>query len=490
MTRLRKPPLPSPRVLLRWSVLACAPALVAGCAHVDPAPDVERVEQLVAERSGAARSVPPGAALESADESAAVAAQVAALLAAPLDVSAAVNVSLLRNPRVLALYEEIGISAAEVVEAATVANPVLSAEALWPGSGPAALEVGLAQNLLSLAARPARRRLAETQYRRAQLLVAAAVLDHASEVESAYWELVAAEHAATLRSAIAAAAEAAADLAARMVAAGTASELDLTRERALHEMTRVAEQRSAGERVAAREHLARLLGLESEEAAAFTTPRELPELPPSDPSLEGLERIAVDQRLDLEAAGEEVEALGQALGITRKWRWFVLAELGVEGDRELDGEWLVGPTVRLQLPIFDQRRGELRRREAELRQGEQRLRALALEIRSQVREESAGVLLARDLVRRYRDVVIPSRERVVALLLERQSFMLAGAFELLAARREEFESYEEYLFAVRDYHLSRTRLERAVGGRLPSPPRDSPTGEAPAVDASVIGGAP
>ena len=488
MIRLRESPWQSPWPLLRWSVLLCAPAL-AGCAHVDPAPDVERVEQLVAERSGTARSVPRDAESPSADESEAVAAEVSALLAASLDVSAAVNIALLRNPRVLALYEEIGISAAEVVEAATVANPVLSAEALWPGSGSAALEVGVAQNLLSLAARPARRRLAETQYRRAQLLVAAAVLDHASEVQSAYWELIAAEHAVTLRSTIAGAAEAAAELAARMVAAGTASELDLERERALHEMTRVAEQRSVGERTAARERLSRLLGLESDEAAAFTTPRELPELPPSDPSLEGLELVAVDQRLDLEAAGEEVEALGQALGITRKWRWFVLAELGVEGDRELDGEWLVGPTVKLQLPIFDQRRGELRRREAELRQGEQRLRALSLEIRSEVREERASLLLARDLVRRYREVVIPSKERVVALLLERQSFMLAGAFELLAARREEFESYEEYLHAVRDYHVSRARLERAVGGKLPPPAVASEMPEAPAAGATTLGGA-
>jgi cobalt-zinc-cadmium efflux system outer membrane protein len=335
----------------------------------------------------------------------------------------------------------------------------------------------VAQNLLSFVMRPARRRLAETQYRRAQLQVAAEVLEHAAEVEAAYWELVAAEHAVELRGTIVDAAEAASELAARMRTAGTASELDAARERSLHETTLVAMRRAEGDRVSARERLARLLGLESADAEAFSTPARLPDLPAEDPPLEGLELLAVGERLDLEATGQEVEAIAQALGITRKWRWFVLAELGVEADRELDGEWLVGPKVELQLPIFDQRRGELRRREAELRQAEHRLRGLALEIRSQVREGRESLLLARDLVRRYREEVIPLRERVVALLQQRHDFMLVGAFELLEARREEFESYEEYLHAVRDYYVARARLARAVGGRLPRP---APS-EAPAV---------
>jgi outer membrane protein, heavy metal efflux system len=457
-------------------MLACAAAAIStACVHVDPQQGVATVGELVA-----ARSPYPVTWLRSEEDRAAIANEVDRRLEAPLDPIAAIEVSLLGNPRVQALYEEIGISAADVVAAATVSNPVLSAEVFWPGGGATTLETGIAQNLLSLVMRPARRRLAETQYRRAQLQVAAEVLEHAAEVEAAYWELVAAEHAVELRGTIAAAAEAASELAARMRTAGTASELDAARERALHETTLVALRRAEGDRVSARERLARLLGLEAVDAEAFTTPARLPDLPAEDPPLEGLELLAVDERLDLEAAGQEVEALAQALGITRKWRWFVLAELGVEADRELDGEWLVGPSVALQLPIFDRRRGELRRREAELRQAEHRLRGLALEIRSQVREEREDMLLARDLVRRYREVVIPLRARVVALLQQRHNFMLVGAFELLEARREEFESYEEYLHAVRDYYVARARLARAVGGRLPRPaPSEAPAAAAP-----------
>ena len=45
--------------------------------------------------------------------------------------------------------------------------------------------------------------------------------------------------------------------------------------------------------------------------------------------------------------------------------------------------------------------------------------------------------------------------------------MLIGAFELLAARREELDTYERYVDAVRDYWVARSRLASSVGGKLP-----------------------
>jgi len=46
--------------------------------------------------------------------------------------------------------------------------------------------------------------------------------------------------------------------------------------------------------------------------------------------------------------------------------------------------------------------------------------------------------------------------------------MLEGQFELLLAKRQEYEAYQGYLEAVRDYWLARTDLARAVGTTLPS----------------------
>ncbi len=41
-------------------------------------------------------------------------------------------------------------------------------------------------------------------------------------------------------------------------------------------------------------------------------------------------------------------------------------------------------------------------------------------------------------------------------------------FELIQAKRQEYDAYQSYLEAIRDYWLARTDLLRAVGARLPS----------------------
>jgi cobalt-zinc-cadmium efflux system outer membrane protein len=45
--------------------------------------------------------------------------------------------------------------------------------------------------------------------------------------------------------------------------------------------------------------------------------------------------------------------------------------------------------------------------------------------------------------------------------------MLVGQFELLLAKQEEYDAWQGYLEAVRDYWVARSDLERAIGGALP-----------------------
>ncbi len=75
--------------------------------------------------------------------------------------------------------------------------------------------------------------------------------------------------------------------------------------------------------------------------------------------------------------------------------------------------------------------------------------------------------MARELIERYRDRVIPLREKITAESQKHQNFMLIGVFQLLQAKRDEIHAYREYIEAFRDYWVFRAELERAVGGRLP-----------------------
>jgi len=57
---------------------------------------------------------------------------------------------------------------------------------------------------------------------------------------------------------------------------------------------------------------------------------------------------------------------------------------------------------------------------------------------------------------------------VVARRQEQQNYMLIGVFELIRAKVDEYDAYQSYLEAVRDYWLARVELARIVGQRLPS----------------------
>jgi cobalt-zinc-cadmium efflux system outer membrane protein len=92
------------------------------------------------------------------------------------------------------------------------------------------------------------------------------------------------------------------------------------------------------------------------------------------------------------------------------------------------------------------------------------------------------------IAERYRRELLPVREMIVAESQKEVNFMLIGVFELLAAKQQEYDAYQEYLEAVRDYWISRVELRRSVGGRLPDDGVTS--GEAVGVEAILPASGP
>ncbi len=160
---------------------------------------------------------------------------------------------------------------------------------------------------------------------------------------------------------------------------------------------------------------------------------------------------------------------------------------------------LRGPSLALALPIFNQGQGALARADAELLQARAQLDALALGVRNTAHLGIERLRATRDISERYRTELVPRREAIVARTQEQVNFMLVGVFELLLAKQQEYDAYQEYLEAVRDYWIARSELRGAVGGRLPDDGQTLeptlgvetvvPRAAAPAMDHSMHGGA-
>lgn len=472
------------------AVFAILAAALSGCASTSAEGAFRDMASAVEQRSGQKVRWNQGS-----KEDKEVAATVRAMLKDELSADAAVQIALLNNRGLQATYEELSVAQAELVQAGLLRNPVFDASALFPLAGGApTLDLGVELDFLGILMLPARKKLAASALEAAKTRVGAAVLDLAWEVRVSYLTLQAAQQVVAMRRTIAEAAQISAELTTRQEEAGTMSALDQASEQSLYEQVRLDLARSEGEMLDARERLTRLLGLWGP-STAWRIPDRLPDVPASDPPLEHVESLAIRQRLDIEAARHEVQTAAHRLSIARSGRFLGGADVGAVAERE-HGEWGVGPSAQLELPIFDQGQGSVAALEAEMRASEHRLAALAVDARSEVRSARNRVVLARRIAEHYRKVLIPLRERVVALSQQQYDAMLLGVYQLLTAKQAEVDTYREYIEAVRDYWIAWTELERAAGGRIPRPgggaqtstAKPSPAAPAPAPAPAPDGG--
>ena len=448
---------------LPFSVLLLGVATASSCAHVNPKPAFDDVAAAVSDRTGRRPQWPRDAA-----ESERAKETTKQLLRDGLTVDRAVEIALLRNPALQAEFERIGVSQADLVQSGLIANPELFGFVRFasPGSG-TNTEIGITEDWLSVFLLPLRKRFAEAELEQTKLDVAARVTSLVSEVKGAYYTLVARQYLATRLRSIVEIDRIAEEFARRQFEAGTIGEIDWVNQQALVSQTRVDLAMANIDVRRGREELNRLLGLWGDETS-WSVPEEIPAIPDTEIPVDRLEAFAMEQRQDLKAARWGVDIVGRALAIRKRTRFFPIGiNIGVETERDLDGQRVTGPTLSVQLPIFDTGKASIARLEFEQNRAMRQLEALAINARSEVREARDLLLATRDIVGFYRTVLVPQRSRILDLTLLHYNMMLKGNYDLLLAKRSEVESEKAYIEAWREYWVARSNLERSLGGRLP-----------------------
>jgi cobalt-zinc-cadmium efflux system outer membrane protein len=458
-------------MLGKTAPLVAALALFTGCASTSPKPVFGDVAHDVNARSGHDVKWAPGG-----DDDKEIDRAVDALLGRELTADAAVQIALLSSPALHAKLEELAIAQADLVQAGLLKNPVFSVgTTAWDGEHISPnVFVAVEQDFLDILVMPLRKRVAAAQLQATRLEVGDHVLEVASQVREAFYTAQAAEQVAAMRRLVEDSARTAADLAKAQYEAGNISDLTLTNELSLAAQATLDRRRAEGDAAVAREKLNKLMGTWGPRTAWKRSPK-LPNLPPAEPALEHLESLAIEKRLDIDAARRNVQAMGYALDLAKTTRWFGTVNVSVEAGRlRHNNKFAFGPSVALEIPLFDQRQAQIAKLEAFRRQAEGELRALAVDVRSDVRASRARVLTARGVVEDYGRVVVPLRESTVRFSQEQYDAMLLGVYQLIQAKQAEFDSYREYIEALRDYWIARSDLERATGTRIGAAPDTSP----------------
>lgn len=389
------------------------------------------------------------------------------LLKRPLTVQTAVQIALLNNRTLQAMLEDVGIALADFREAGYLQNPTIGVNPQILTVAPRTVEwdYSIAIDLLDGLFIPLRRRLAREQLEATKLRVASQVLQLVADVKSAYFEVVADQQTLDRLLTIQTAFDASLTLAQKQFEAGNITEVNLGLEQVNYSQIRLEIARTNSNLLEAHEKMNRLLGVWGLDTE-WKTQGTLPDVPESDLPAHGLETLAVSQRFDLAAAERELRSTVQALGIAKTYRFVSALEIGAGGTRNTDATNQIGPSLSIQLPIFNQGQGRMARGEARLRQVERNFEDLAIEIRSEVRLLRDRLANRRATARFYETDILPFRRRVLSGQFLEYNAMAVGPFALFRTKIDELQSEKDYIQTMKEYWQTRAELERAVGGTL------------------------
>ena len=399
------------------TVASIAMAIMSGCASVPP--------------SGSGASVPaqvagqPDAALRQRQDR---------LLAQPLSQDTAAELALL-HPALTPHYAALQIDAASRLRLAHAPAPGSDASR-GQGAAESKVERTLTINLASWLAAPALRpqptaataRAGETASNNdTQMAAADAIGDWVFSTRRAWVRAIAARQALRHANEAVRLAGASQDLARTMRQVGSAATLDLLRARQLHAQATASRAQRDAEARLLREQLQYRTGIWGMAIESLQLADRLPDLPPSGVNAEGLEAVAVSQRVDMQAARaafarHEADAARPALH---------------EAHQAM-------------------------------------LDAAALRARAEIRGAWIGYRSRLELARHACDVALPLAQRIAEEQGKRYNGMLESVFELIESTGEQIDAGARCTAAQRAFWLAEVDLQQALAGlgRLPAPAGD------------------
>lgn len=446
-----------PKPALRAAAAGAMLLLLGGCASFSRDGGLDDVSALSSQRTGLDLRLPKADAGHAAAEAA-----LSQLLKEPVTADSAVRVALLNNRGLRAALAELGVAEADLVQAGRLANPGFSFSRM-SGGGETEIERSVMFDLVGLLTMPIRREIESRRFDSAKLAAANEAVRLALETRKAWFRAVAAQQSALYARQVREAAEASAELAQRMAKVGNLSSLDQAREQAFSSEAAAQLARARHNATAAREQLARLMGVWGEHSA-FRLPDRLPELPANVREAGKLESLAMQQRLDLRLAKLDAEATARALGLTRATGVVNVLDAGYANASKSGAPRENGYEIEVSLPIFDWGGARVAKAEMLYMGAVHRTAGTAVNARSQVREAYSAYRTSYDVARRYRDELVPLRKKISEETLLRYNGMLMSVFELLADARAQIAGVNAAIDAQRDFWIAETDLQAAITG--------------------------
>lgn len=430
---------------------------LAGCASIEVGTGFDEVSGLVVERGGATLH-----AVDNPDKPLGVDLNAHANPKGAISLDRALHIALTNSPALQAEYARLAISRADVFQASLLKNPTFDTSVVAGITGdPTRFTLGAVYPVLDLVYRKPRIKAARADFRATQIEVAEGIIDHANKVTSAYLNLAQAKARLKARQEVVNVARSQLQAIERLVAAGTIDGSVIAELQATLTEAEIERGSERGERDAARIQLAGLIG--SPLKTKLDTTLVLENIGKYSATAQALRAQAHRQRLDLIRAEQEVTVRKFALKKAGRLFDEDSKELGLELENE-EGERFLGPSISVEVPIFDRGKYRKVKANAELIEAERRLKALKHSIDAEVLEAHQRVSTRKTTALAHRNRLIPSTRTRAALARERFNTGTIEASDFLEAQLAISEAKLEAIDAAADYWEARVDLAQAIGG--------------------------
>ncbi len=418
----------------------------------------------------------------------------------------ALDLALTNNRSLRADLEVIAQAKADLVQAGLLSNPVLSFAGMLPeGGGRASLSFGLSKDFADLWLIPTRKRSAQAMLQQRVLFVADTAIALVNEVRSNYYLLQFQAHAIDLQEQNLRVLRDVIELTQARLKAGEASQLDLylTRGRLLETELELLQLRA--DYKLARQALLRLMGVaDASDSWRPTSPETQYAALSADEF--ALVDAAIQQRLDAQAAHWELES---ALADFQQQRLRVIPSLNIglggerfenralpgrkiladtarasvaagqltapeiesRGQRNLERRQIIdlvlGPTIEVPIPIFDQNLAQMAKAQARARELAQRFEEVEQSVIEGVRSALTRRRLAEDRVRLFQTSLLPVQEASLELARKVYQSGRESIVAVLLAQEALIRTRLNFAASTRDLAIATANLERELSGRIP-----------------------
>lgn len=397
--------------------------------------------------------------------------QISALLKEPLGQKQALQLALINHPTIQAQLAKAWRDASQSAQTGQLFNPTFSFERTRYLNE---LELGraISFNLFDLLTLPRRQRVAKLGLENAQADLIRDVLTQLASVRATWVNALAAQEKLDYAKQVLDLAQSSAELAKRMKAAGNFNQLKHDQQQLflIEAQTQLKlAQLQANQNT---ELLIRSLGLSPEQATQLQIPKRLPDLPTELRTINDINQIINEQRLDIRQAKLElIRASGSQtddglLGLPLRDLELKLRRDTVfeNGDHGAEKNHRYGYEIEFELPIFNWGSARNNAVRAEQLRAQFQLEHVMRQAASQLRQSYMDYNVRFDIAKSYQDALAPLKKSMLDENLLAYNGMLIDVFALLQEGRSQVQAVIATIDAKREFWLADANLQNALIG--------------------------